>query len=69
VNAAFAVLEGFALSIVALLVLLLGFCLLFIFPKLRRPGAQVYLSPDDPHGTVDQLRTPELLESQARKSA
>lgn len=61
--------EGLAVSVLALLVLLLGFCIVFVFPKLRRSGGQAYLSPDDPHGTVDQLRTPELLESQARKSA
>jgi hypothetical protein len=29
---------------------------------------QTYLPPDAPRGTVDQLRTPELLESRARKS-
>ena len=27
----------------------------------------VYLSPSDPHGPVDQLRAPELLEAAARK--
>ena len=66
---ALAVLEAVAVSVVALLVLLVGFCAVFILPKLRRRGGEQYLSADAPHGPVDQLRTPELLESKARKSA
>ncbi len=77
-------LQGFAVSTVSLLVLFIGFCLIFSLPKLRRSGPhsrvvrgldelggvpQTYLSADAPSGTVDQLRTPELLESRARKSA
>ena len=76
--------QGFLVSTLALLVLFIGFCLLFNLPKLRASGRhsrvvrgldelvgvpQTYLSPDAPRGTVDQLRTPELLEAQARKSA
>ena len=64
-----AVLEAFAVSIVVLVGLLVGFCTLFVFPKLRRRGGETYFTPDVPHGPVDQLRTPELLESKARKSA
>jgi hypothetical protein len=84
VNAVLAALQGFTVSTIALLALFLGFCLVFTLPKLRRGGArsrvprgleeaaglrQIYLSPAAPHGTVDQLRTPELLETEARKSA
>jgi hypothetical protein len=68
VRAVLAVLEAFAVSIVVLLALLVGFCTVFVLPKLRRSG-ETYLTPDVPHGPVDQLRTPELLESKARKSA
>ena len=83
-NAVLAALQGFTVSTIALLALFVGFCLVFTLPKLRRAGAhsrvprgldeaagirQIYLSPDDPHGTVDQLHTPELLETEARKSA
>lgn len=75
---------GFALSTGALLVLFAGFCLIFNLPKLRPSGRhsrivrgldelvgtpQQYLSADAPSGVVDQLHTPELLESAARKSA
>jgi len=70
VNAVLAVLEALAVSVVALLVLLVGFCTLFVLPKLRRRrGGETYFSPDVPYGPVDQLRTPELLETKARKSA
>jgi len=84
VNAALAALQGLTVSTISLLAIFVGFCLIFTLPKLRRPGPrsrvirgldeaggirQIYLSPDDPHGTVDQLHTPELLETRARKSA
>ena len=77
-------LEGFIVSTVSLLVLFIGFCLLFNIPKLRPSGRhskvvrgrdelvgipQRYLRADAPRGTVDQLHTPELLEAQRRKSA
>jgi hypothetical protein len=64
-----AVLQALAVSVVVLLVLLVGFCTLFGLPKLRRRSSEKYFSPDDPHGPVDQLHTPELLEKNARKSA
>jgi hypothetical protein len=84
VSAALAALQGLTVSTISLLAIFVGFCLVFTLPKLRRSGPrsrvvrgldeaagirQIYLSPDDPHGTVDQLHTPELLETEARKSA
>jgi hypothetical protein len=77
-------LEGLAVSTVCLLVLFIGFCLLFNIPKLRASGRhskvvrgldeligvpQRYLHADAPRGTVDQLHTPELLEARRRNSA
>jgi hypothetical protein len=77
-------LQGLVISSAALLALFIGFCVIFNLPKLRASGRhtrvvrgldelvgvpQTYLPPDAPRGTVDQLRTPELLESQSRKSA
>ena len=71
-------------SSLVLLALFIGFCVLFNFPKLRRAGRdslvyrsldeamggrQHYLPPDAPSGRADQLRTPELLEAEARKTA
>ena len=76
--------QGLLVSTGSLLALFVGFCLLFNLPKLRASGRhsrvvrgldelvgvpQIYLSPDAPSGTVDQLHTPELLEAEARKSA
>ncbi len=76
--------EGLAVSTLFLLLLFVGFCLFFNLPKLRAGGrhskvvrsldvlvgrTQPYLGPDAPRGTVDQLRTPELLENARRKSA
>ena len=72
------------MSTVFLLVLFIGFCLLFNIPKLRASGRhskvvrgldelvgvpQHYLHADAPAGTVDQLHTPELLEAVRRKPA
>ncbi len=80
----FGTLQGLLVSTASLVALFVGFCLLFNLPKLRASGRhsrvvrgldelvgvpQTYLSPDAPSGTVDQLRTPELLEAQARKFA
>jgi hypothetical protein len=77
-------LEGLAVSTVSLLVLFIGFCLLFNIPKLRSSGRhskvvrgldeligapQRYLHADAPRGPVDQLHTPELLEARRRNSA
>ena len=81
---AFGTLQGLIVSTVVLLALFVGFCVLFNLPKLRASGGhsrvvrsldealgqqQPYLAPDAPRGPADQLRTPELLESRARKSA
>lgn len=83
-NGLLGALEGLLVSSGALLLLFVGFCLLFNLPKLRPSGRhskvvrgldeligipQTYLSPDAPRGPADQLRTPELLEKQGRKSA
>ena len=77
-------LQGLIVSSLVVLGLFAGFCLLFNLPKLRRSGRgsrvvrsldealghqQVYLPPDAPRGPADQLRTPELLEAQSRKTA
>ena len=71
-------------SSLVLLALFVGFTVLFNLPKLRPSGrrsrivrsldealgeAQTYLPPDAPRGPADQLRTPELLEAQSRKTA
>jgi len=76
--------EGLVVSTVSLLVLFIGFVLLFNLPKLRPGGRHSrvvrslddlvgrrlpYLGPGAPRGTVDQLRTPELLETSRRNSA
>ena len=77
-------LQALIVGVVAVLGLLIGFCVLLYFPKMRPTGRQsrtvrgldeligvrqTYLPPDAPRGRVDQLRTPELLEALARKSA
>lgn len=77
-------LQGLLVSSIVLLGLFIGFCVLLNLPKLRPSGrhsrtvrsldealgGQVsYLPPDAPRGRTDQLSTPELLESRARKSA
>jgi len=79
-----ATVQGFLLSSLLLLALFVGFCILFNLPKLRPSGRhsrvvrsldealgrqQSYLAPTAPRGVTDQLNTPELLESKARKSA
>jgi len=84
VAAALGTLQGLLVSSAVVLGLLAGFCLLFNLPKLRASGRrsrvvrsldealgqpQTYLPPDAPRGPADQLRTPELLEAQSRKSA
>jgi hypothetical protein len=77
-------LQALLVSSAVLLALFIGFCVLFSFPKLRPSGRrsrivrsldealgepQTYLPPDAPRGPADQLRTPELLDAQSRKSA
>jgi hypothetical protein len=84
INAALSTLAGLGISTVTLLLLFIGFCILLNLPKLRPSGRHsrvvrnldeaiggktTYLPPDQPRGPVDQLRTPELLEAEARKSA
>ncbi len=79
-----AVLAGFLVSTASLIALFVGFVLLFTLPKLRRSGRhsrvvrgldelvggrQTYLPSQTPRGPVDQLQTPELLETRSRKSA
>ncbi len=77
-------LAGVVSSSLFVLALVAGFCVLFGLVKLRQTtgrGAVVksldealthlplqYFSPSAPHGDVDQLRTPELIEAAARKS-
>jgi hypothetical protein len=75
----------FAITVAAvfLIALLVGFSVVFNFPKLRKGGGrtltvrslderlgrtQEYLPPTAPRGPADQLATPELLEVAARKS-
>jgi len=75
----------FAITVAAvfLIALLVGFSVVFNFPKLRKGGGktltvrslderlgrtQEYLPPNAPRGPADQLATPELLEVAARKS-
>jgi hypothetical protein len=75
---------GIVAAAVAVLGLLIGFCVLFDLPKLRRSGPRTrvvrsldealgsgepYLTPDQPRGRIDQLHSPELLEAAARKSS
>lgn len=78
-------LQAFGASSVFILVLFLGFCIVFGLPKLRstmghksmviksleeRVGQEAfvrYMTPDMPRGTMDMLKTPELLE-RARKA-
>ena len=82
--AALGTLQGLLVSSAVVLALFAGFCLLLNLPKLRRSRRgsrvvrsldealgepQIYLSPDAPRGPADQLRTPELLEAQSRKTA
>jgi hypothetical protein len=83
-SAAFGTLAGLGASTAFLLALIIGFCVLFNFPKLKPRGKRAlvvrdlgerlgadpeYLAPDAPHGPADQLHTPELLEARQRKPA
>ena len=76
-------LEGFTSSAVFVLVLFIGFCVVFGFTKLKKTAgntmviksldeqtshqSMAYLPPTAPRGPADQLKTPELLEAAARK--
>lgn len=75
--------QGLLSSAMFVLVLFIGFCVVFGFTKLKKTagGTMViksldeqitqkpmsYLAPSAPHGPADQLLTPELLEAAARK--
>jgi len=73
---------GVVASSLFVMFLLVGFSLLLGLPKLRRSGGRtlivrsldelvggtaVFLPPGAPHGTADQLHSPELTEAAARK--
>lgn len=77
------VLAVITISSLTLIIIQVGFSLLFGFPKLRKGGGktmtvrsldeqlgttEVYFAPSAPRGPADQLATPELLEVHARKS-
>ena len=74
---------GLGASTVFVIFILVGFSLVFGFPKLRKSGGKTrivrsldemlggtaeYLAPTAPRGPADQLHTPELQEAAARKS-
>jgi hypothetical protein len=79
----FGVLQGVASSTVFILALMIGFCTVVGFTKLKKTAGGVmviksldeqvshkpmeYLKPGDPRGPADQLHSPELLEAAARK--
>jgi hypothetical protein len=76
-------LAGFTSSAVFVLVLFIGFCVVFGLTKLKKTSgnsmviksldeqmshqAMQYLLPAAPRWPADQLKTPELLEAAARK--
>lgn len=76
--------QGLGVSTIFLLALFIGFCVILGLPKLwhrrrsrvvrsldERVGEEAharYLPPDAPRGPADQLRSPELVEAEARKS-
>lgn len=77
-------LQGLVVSTVALLIIFVGFSVLFNLPKLRPSGRhsrivrgldealgvqQIYFNGTAPRGIVDQLSTPELREARSRKTA
>jgi hypothetical protein len=77
-------LQALLVGVVVVFGLLVGFCVLLTIPKMRASGResktvrgldelvgvkQTYLAATAPRGRVDQLRTPELLEALARKTA
>jgi hypothetical protein len=75
--------QGVASSTVFVLALFIGFCVIVGLTKLKKTAGgvmviksldeqmthkpMVYLRPSDPHGPIDQLHSPELLEAAARK--
>ena len=84
VRALLGFLTGFGASTIFLLALLIGFCVVVGFSKLRKGGGgtltvrnldeqmgrePTFLPPTAPTGPADQLATPELLVVAARKPA
>jgi hypothetical protein len=83
-DAVLGTLAGVVSSSLFVLALVVGFCVLFGLVKLRQTAGRgsvvksldetlthlpvTYFSADTPHGPVDQLHTPELVEAAARKS-
>ena len=83
VQIALGAVQGLTVSAVFVLALFIGFCVLFGFTKTKRTAGKVpviksldeqvthrpfvYLPPDAPRGTADQLKAPELVEAAARK--
>jgi hypothetical protein len=76
-------LQGLAVSTGVLLVIFVGFSVLFNLPRLRPSGRhsrvvrgldevlgrpQTYLPGSSPRGPVDQLATPELREARSRNT-
>ena len=77
------VVQGLASSTVFILALMIGFCVVVGFTKLKKTSGGVmviksldeqmthkpmeYLMPVDPRGPADQLHSPELVEAAARK--
>jgi hypothetical protein len=75
--------QGLTFSSIFVLVLFIGFCVVFGFTKTKRTAGDApvikslderlthqpvtYLPPTAPRGPADQLRAPELLELAARK--
>jgi hypothetical protein len=80
---AFGAVQGLLSSTAFVLVLFIGFCVVFGFTKLKRTAGNTmvvksldetishqpmaYLRPSAPRGPADQLRSPELVEASARK--
>jgi hypothetical protein len=76
-------LQGLISSSVFVLILFIGFCVVFGFTKTKRTAgsgpvvksldevvsrqAVHYLTPTAPHGPADQLKAPELVEAAGRK--
>ena len=83
INIAIGALQGLGFGAVFVLVLFIGFCVLFGFTKTKRTKGKVavvrslderitnrsidYLPPTAPRGPADQLKAPELVEAAARK--
>ena len=78
-------LQALGASTVFVLILFIGFCVLFGFAKTKQSSGRgpvvksldemithkpmVYQLPSAPHGPIDQLKAPELLEAAAARRA